>query len=85
MSLRSEMSHEALFSFQTPDAGLIYESVLPESDDESGRSFSEVILNSDAEILLRVSAKDIHAMRAALNTWLRLINIANEMKEVIDS
>ncbi|EHQ34638.1 KEOPS complex subunit Pcc1 [Methanoplanus limicola] len=85
MSLKSDMIHEAVFSFQTSDAGLIYESVLPEADDESGRSFAEVILNSDTEVLLRISAKDIHAMRAALNTWLRLINIANEMKEVIDS
>ncbi|UUX92025.1 KEOPS complex subunit Pcc1 [Methanoplanus endosymbiosus] len=85
MSLKSEIVHEAVFSFQTSDAGLIYESLLPEADGESGRSFSEVILGSDTEILLRVSARDIHAMRAALNTWLRLINIANEMKEVIDS
>ncbi len=36
-------------------------------------------------LILEVAATDIPALRAALNTWLRLINIALEVREAVVS
>jgi len=33
--------------------------------------------------VLRVQAADVHALRAALNMWLRLVNVADELQEMI--
>ncbi|WOF17309.1 hypothetical protein F1737_06630 [Methanoplanus sp. FWC-SCC4] len=76
------MVHEAVFSFETPFAERIYEAVRPENED-MGRSKSEVSLSGNNTLILTVKAEDLSALRAALNTWLRLINIAEEMQEVI--
>lgn len=83
MSSDSKMPYEAFFEFKTPVAGRIYESVVPESED-MGRSFASVELRCEDVLGLSVRAEDVSALRAALNTWLRLINIADEMQEVIN-
>jgi KEOPS complex subunit Pcc1 len=83
MSSALKMPYEAVFEFKTPLAGRIYESVVPESED-MGRSFASVKLKGDDTITLLVLAEDVSALRAALNTWLRLINIADEMQEVVN-
>lgn len=83
MSSALKMPYEAVFEFRTPMAERIYESVVPESED-MGRSFASVELTGEYSLKLSVQAVDISALRAALNTWLRLINIADEMQEVVD-
>ena len=82
MSSALKMPYKAVFEFRTPVAGMIYDSVVPESED-MGRSFASVELKSGDSISLSVYAEDVSALRAALNTWLRLINIADEMQEVV--
>jgi len=77
------MPYEAVFEFRTPVAERIYVSVMPESED-MGRSFASIELTGEDSLKLSVRADDVSALRAALNTWLRLINIADEMQEVID-
>ncbi len=77
------MPYEAVFEFETPVAVRIFESVVPESED-MGRSFASVKLEGENRISLFVQAEDVSALRAALNTWLRLINIADEMQEVVN-
>ncbi len=77
------MPYEAVFEFETPMAVRIFESVVPESED-MGRSFASVKLEGENRISLFVQAEDVSALRAALNTWLRLINIADEMQEVVN-
>lgn len=77
------MPYEAVFEFKTPMAVRIFESVVPESED-MGRSFASVKLEGENRISLFVQAEDVSALRAALNTWLRLINIADEMQEVVN-
>ncbi|MBN2734233.1 MAG: hypothetical protein JXQ82_05195 [Methanomicrobiaceae archaeon] len=82
MSSDSKWPNKAVFVFETPYAEQIYNSVRPE-DDDMGRSCSRVTLLDMNSLILTVGAEDASALRAALNTWLRLINIAEEMQEVI--
>ncbi|HOJ96156.1 MAG TPA: KEOPS complex subunit Pcc1 [Methanospirillum sp.] len=74
------MKHEAVFTFDTPDAGVIAASLVPESDNgEIGRSRGSVHAVSDTSFQIQIQADDLTALRAALNTWLRLVQIAEEM------
>lgn len=76
------MMHTAAFSFTTPDARALYLSVCQEMGDVGDRSSVRVRLEGEDTLVLDVAATDIPALRAALNTWLRLINIAIEMREL---
>ncbi|KAF5084088.1 MAG: KEOPS complex subunit Pcc1 [Methanoculleus horonobensis] len=76
------MTHTAIFRFATPDARALYLSVCQEIGDVGERSSVRVGLADDDTLVLEVSATDIPALRAALNTWLRLITIAVEMREL---
>ncbi|MCZ7392461.1 MAG: KEOPS complex subunit Pcc1 [Candidatus Methanoperedens sp.] len=60
------------------DAGIIYESLLPELEEEYQRT--KTTLESQNNVLiLKVEAGDFVSMRAALNGWLRLVKITTEM------
>lgn len=76
------MTHTATFRFTTPDARALYLSVCQEMGDVGDRSSVRIRLESDDMLVLDVSATDIPALRAALNTWLRLVTIAVEMREL---
>ncbi len=81
----SQKKNKAVFRFETPYAKTIWQAVLPE-DEDMGRSSSTVSFCDDGDIgtvVLTVEADDISALRAALNTWLRLIQISEEMQEAI--
>jgi len=60
---------------------IIYESLLPELEEEYQRTRSTLILEQDI-LILKVEANDIVSMRAALNGWLRLIKISCEMSSM---
>ncbi|MDD3407289.1 MAG: KEOPS complex subunit Pcc1 [Methanomicrobium sp.] len=83
MSSDLKRKNKAVFVLETPYAKEIYNSVSPE-DDDMGRSCSKVSLKDENTLILDISADDVSALRAALNTWLRLIIIAEEMQEVIN-
>lgn len=76
------MKHTAVFRFTTDDARALYLSVCQEMDDVGDRSSARVRLAGEDTLVLEVTATDIPALRAALNTWLRLITIAIEMREI---
>lgn len=84
MSSALKMPYKAVFKFKTPSAGIIYRSLVPETED-MGRSVASIEPEGEDLLVLSVQAMDVSALRAALNTWLRLINIADEMQEVINS
>ena len=74
------MRHEALFTFHTPEARIIAASLIPESDgNKDGRSCGVCRLGCDDFLEIRIRAEDLTALRAAINTWLRLVQIAEEM------
>ncbi|WP_317296420.1 KEOPS complex subunit Pcc1 [Methanoculleus nereidis] len=76
------MMHTAVFWFATGDARALYFSVCQEMGDVGDRSSARVRIEDDDTLVLEVAATDIPALRAALNTWLRLITIATEMREI---
>ena len=75
--------HEAVFRFTTEHAGRIYRSLLPELADEvNPRSVVSCRLEGDDTLVLTVTAQDTSSLRAALNMYLRLVNVADEMQEL---
>ena len=76
--------HEALFRFTTPHAGRIYRAIEPELSDElNPRSTAQCWLDGTDTLILKVEAQDTAALRAALNMYLRLVNVAEEMQEIV--
>jgi KEOPS complex subunit Pcc1 len=63
------------------NAGIIYNSLLPELEEDCQRTSSTLKLK-DTLLILTVEAKDIVSMRAALNGWLRLIRISHEINSI---
>jgi len=73
---------ESHFSFETPYAPLIYASLLSEEDVTGGKSHAVCQMSGPDRVELFVCAVDARALRAALNSWLRLFSVAAEMCEL---
>src|SRR5512136_2562375 len=79
------MVHKAAFRFLTPHARQIFAALAPELCDEvNPRSQIHCQLEEEEMLVLIVKAQDTAALRAALNMFLRLINIANEMQDIAE-
>jgi KEOPS complex subunit Pcc1 len=64
--------------FEVDDPERVYEVLAPEALDQVHRS--EIQLETcEGGILLSVESEDVVSLRAALNTWIRLVKIAMEM------
>lgn len=75
------MEHNAVFRFRSVHAETIYRAVCPEMDAEvHSRSRAACSLEGSHILVLEVRARDIAALRASLNMWLRLISVAEEMQ-----
>jgi KEOPS complex subunit Pcc1 len=75
--------HEAIFRFSTSHAQLIYKALAPElSDEVNPRSITRCWLEGEDSLVLKVEAQDVAALRAALNMYLRLVNVADEMQDL---
>jgi KEOPS complex subunit Pcc1 len=78
------MPHEAVFRITSDRAPVIYRALLPElSDEVNPRSVTVCELVDDRVLILRISAQDIAALRAALNMVLRLVSVADEVSELV--
>ena len=72
--------HEAVFRFTSDHAGSIYRALQPELPDTiNPRSTTRCELEGEDTLVLRVDADDIASLRAALNMYLRLVNVADEV------
>ena len=72
--------HQAVFRFTTDHASRIYQSLLPELEDEvNPRSVVTCRLEGSDTLVLTVTAQDTSSLRAALNMYLRLVNVADEV------
>lgn len=78
------MKHEALFRFRCNGMNGVFAAIQPEMAGEvNPRSCAECWCDDPGTMILRVTATDIPALRASLNMWLRLINVAREMQELV--
>jgi KEOPS complex subunit Pcc1 len=78
------MKGRAEFVFQADDsksAENIYRALSPELEDQIHRSNVDLVLYRDS-IRLKLCGNDVAALRAALNTWMRLLKIAFEMVDI---
>ncbi|HEX3001557.1 MAG TPA: KEOPS complex subunit Pcc1 [Methanoregula sp.] len=72
--------HEAVFRFTTGHALSIYRSLMPELEDEvNPRSSVSCRLEGSDTLVLTVTAQDTSSLRAALNMYLRLVTVADEV------
>ncbi len=72
----------AEFIFETETAETIYRALLPELEDSfSERSEIGLSFKDTNKLILSVKAEDVVSLRSALNTWFRLIQIAQEVLE----
>jgi len=72
--------HEAVFRFTTEHAPGIYRSLLPEIEDEvNPRSVVSCRLEGNDTLVLTITAQDTSSLRAALNMYLRLVDVAEEV------
>jgi KEOPS complex subunit Pcc1 len=67
--------------FPCENADDIFQALRPELEDELQRSRVSLILGQGF-ISLRIEGDDIVSIRAALNTWLRLVKIVFEMANI---
>jgi KEOPS complex subunit Pcc1 len=74
--------HTAEFRFTTPHAGQIYRSLLPELAEEVSPRTATRCRIDGGTLVLTVEAEDLAALRAALNMFLRLVNVADEMQDI---
>jgi KEOPS complex subunit Pcc1 len=78
----------AEFVFETAEAETIYKAILPELNDAFSErslvalSIEKESLENERHLILTIKAEDAVSMRSALNTWFRLIQIAQEVSEV---
>ncbi len=63
-------------------ADILYDSLKPEEGSHGERSEVKVYLQEDT-VRIKVRAADVVSARAALNTWLRLVNVVLETGEVL--
>ena len=74
------MQHRAYLKFIDP--GGLYEALSVEAGREIPRTEANV-RKEEKELKIEITAKDLHALRAALNSYLRWINLGYEIIEVM--
>ena len=81
-SQKYHREHKAVFRIRTENPRVVYAAALPEMED-MGRSCASLHCESDGRLLLSVEGEDMSSLRAAVNSYLRIIMIAEEMQEVL--
>ncbi len=67
-----------------PDAEIVYRALLPEPLSSPSERSSVRILREGSCLKLTIDAEDLVSLRAAINTWLRLVRIAEEMIDLLE-
>ncbi|MDI9616447.1 MAG: KEOPS complex subunit Pcc1 [Methanothrix sp.] len=75
------MRGRAEIVFELPDPEIVISALEPELDDDLHRGKVEIRANDNGMVLI-VEGDDVVSLRAALNTWLRLVRICVEMVEI---
>jgi KEOPS complex subunit Pcc1 len=76
--------HEAIFRFTSDHAKKIYLALQPElPDDVNPRSTTCCWTEGETTLVLKISAQDTASLRAALNMYLRLISVSDEVQDLV--
>ena len=72
----------AVLTFSGDDAATVYGAISPEAGREIPRT--KVSVNMDGgRMVLRLQASDLSALRAAINSYLRWVKIAEDMNKAV--
>jgi len=75
--------HEATFRFSTSHSQQILCALAPELCNEvNPRSQTRCWIEGEETLVLSIKAQDIASLRAALNMFLRLVSVADEMQGI---
>jgi KEOPS complex subunit Pcc1 len=86
-SKKSTSSNEAVLSFVYDDADSarrIERAIRPEVGDIDGDRSAVTVTRDGAELELMVTATDLVALRAGLNTWCSLVTVAEDASGVVE-
>ncbi len=86
-SRKSKSSNEAVLSFVYDDpqrARRVERAIRPEVGDIDSDRSSVTVTREGAELELTVTATDLVALRAGLNTWSSLVTVAEDAGGVIE-
>lgn len=72
----------ATLTIASQGAATVYGAIAPEAGREIPRTRVSADMRGD-EVRLRIEARDLAALRAALNSYLRWIKIAEDMNQVV--
>jgi len=75
------MKGRADLVFEMDDPEMVYRALAPEAEDQIQRSDVSLEIIEEG-IKLCVKSEDVVSLRAALNTWIRLVKITWEMMKV---
>ncbi len=67
--------------FETKNPNIIYDALAPELDEDIQRSNVDLFKGQNS-IELCLKGEDVTSLRAAVNTWIRLVKIAFEMVNI---
>jgi KEOPS complex subunit Pcc1 len=80
----SEYVHEAVFEYSYDDeraASIVAESVRPEVGDIEGDRTSATLGRDGTTVIVTVRARDLTALRAGINTWGSLVDVAERIAD----
>ena len=83
----TDRPHAATLTFRYPDsdaAGLVAAAVSQEVDEIDGDRSAATVSRDGAAVRIDVGADDIVALRAGLNTWSSLVEVAERSLEAVD-
>jgi len=84
----SRSPHEAVFSFTYADvetAGRVHAAIAPEVGDIEGDRTRTRLDRDGATLEVHVDADDLVALRAGLNTWATLVEVAEDAGGLADA
>lgn len=76
--------HEAVFRFKSVHAQKIFDALQPEMPDLVNPRSSTRCQLEGSTLVLTIEAQDTASLRAALNMYLRLVNVADEVVSLVD-
>ncbi|RLG24368.1 hypothetical protein DRN76_04100 [Methanosarcinales archaeon] len=80
--IKTELKLTAEFIFEISSASIVYQSIVPELSDQMLRS-QITLQHTNNHLKLLIHAEDITALRASINSWLRIIAIADSLSYIL--
>ena len=81
---KSRMRVDLEFEISDPDASVIYRALQPEVMTTPSERSCTGLIKDDPGLRLTIDAEDLVSLRASINTWLRLVKIAEDMINILE-